>query len=76
MDHFGPTKISIYLKRYHDVEISTSAVWRILTRLCLNRCSRGIFARLQEHNPPIRHHSLHEGDPADVCARRKGISTD
>jgi transposase len=28
--HFGPAKISMYLKRYHDIEISTSGVWRIL----------------------------------------------
>ena len=35
--HFGPMKIMMYLKRYHDVEISTSGVWRILKRLGLNR---------------------------------------
>jgi transposase InsO family protein len=35
--HFGPGKISMYLKRYHDVEISHSGVWRILKRLELNR---------------------------------------
>jgi transposase InsO family protein len=35
--HFGPGKISMYLKRYHDVEISQSGVWRILKRLELNR---------------------------------------
>jgi transposase InsO family protein len=35
--HFGPAKISMYLKRYHDVEISNSGVWRILKRLDLNR---------------------------------------
>ena len=33
--HFGPTKISMYLKRYHDVAISPSGVWRILKRLGL-----------------------------------------
>jgi hypothetical protein len=31
--HFGPGKISMYLRRYHDVEISKSGVWRILHRL-------------------------------------------
>jgi hypothetical protein len=31
--HFGPLKISMYLKRYHDVEISQSGVWQILKRL-------------------------------------------
>jgi transposase InsO family protein len=35
--HFGPTKIARYLKRYHDVQISDSGVWRILKRLGLNR---------------------------------------
>ncbi|HUQ63372.1 MAG TPA: IS481 family transposase [Acidimicrobiales bacterium] len=35
--HFGPAKIAMYLKRYHDVAISPSGVWRILKRLELNR---------------------------------------
>ena len=35
--HFGPTRIAMYLKRYHDVEISPSGVWRILHRLGLGR---------------------------------------
>ncbi len=35
--HFGPQKISMYLKRYHDITISNSGVWRILKRLDLNR---------------------------------------
>jgi transposase InsO family protein len=35
--HFGPRKISMYLKRYHDVEVSTSGVWLILKRLDMNR---------------------------------------
>jgi transposase InsO family protein len=35
--HFGPAKIAMYLKRYHDVEVSQSGVWRILKRLELNR---------------------------------------
>ena|SRR5271166_2154702 len=35
--HFGPGKIAMYLKRYHDVEVSQSGVWRILKRLDLNR---------------------------------------
>jgi len=36
-DHFGPTKIATYLKRYHDIQISHSGVWRVLKRLELNR---------------------------------------
>jgi transposase len=35
--HFGPAKIQMYLKRYHDVEISVSGVWRILRKLNLSR---------------------------------------
>ena len=35
--HFGPAKIAMYLKRYHDIEISSSGVWRILKRLDMNR---------------------------------------
>ena len=35
--HFGPLKISMYLARYHDIQIGHSAVWRVLKRLDLNR---------------------------------------
>ena len=35
--HFGPSKIAMYLKRYHDVKISHSGVWRILKRLDMSR---------------------------------------
>jgi transposase len=35
--HFGPAKTCMYLKRYHDVEISRSGVWRILKKLNMNR---------------------------------------
>ena len=35
--HFGPHKISMYLKRYHDVAVSPSGVWRILKRLEMSR---------------------------------------
>jgi transposase InsO family protein len=35
--HFGPHKISMYLKRYHDVQVSPSGVWRILKRLDMSR---------------------------------------
>jgi hypothetical protein len=34
---FGPHKISMYLKRYHDIQISSSGVWRILKRLDMSR---------------------------------------
>jgi transposase InsO family protein len=35
--HFGPHKIAMYLKRYHDVVISPSGIWRILKRLDMSR---------------------------------------
>ena len=35
--HFGPHKIAMYLKRYHDIEISPSGIWRILRRLDMSR---------------------------------------
>ena len=36
--HFGPRKISMYLKRYHDVDDQPApGVWRILKRLDMNR---------------------------------------
>jgi transposase InsO family protein len=35
--HFGPYKIAMYLRRYHEIEVSTSGVWRILKRLAVSR---------------------------------------
>jgi hypothetical protein len=35
--HFGPEKIAMHLKRYHDITISKSGVWRILKRLDMGR---------------------------------------
>lgn len=35
--HLGPHKIAMYLKRYHDVTISPSWVWRILNKLGMSR---------------------------------------
>ncbi len=35
--HFGPLKIAMYLKRYHDLSLSQSGIWRILRRLGLGR---------------------------------------
>jgi transposase len=35
--HFGPQKIAMYLKRYHDITISPSGVWRILNKVGMNR---------------------------------------
>ena len=46
--HFGPAKIAMYLARYHDVTINVSGVWRILTRLGLNRLPAS--QRYQRHD--------------------------
>jgi transposase InsO family protein len=35
--HFGPLKIAMYLKRYHDLALSQSGIWRVLRRLGLGR---------------------------------------
>src|SRR5260370_12546441 len=35
--HFGPFKIAMYLKRYHDISVTQYGVWRILRRLDLSR---------------------------------------
>src|SRR6185295_10174069 len=60
--HFGPLKIRMYLKRYHDVDISASGVWRILKRLNMNRLPAsqrykrhtGRWKRYEKQRP--RHH--------------------
>ena len=53
--HFGPLKISMYLQRYHDVEISQSGVWRILKRLDMNRLPSS-----QRHKPLERRWKRYE----------------
>ncbi|MFN4227356.1 MAG: helix-turn-helix domain-containing protein, partial [Candidatus Ratteibacteria bacterium] len=35
--HFGPTRIKMYLERYHNIHINNSTVWKILKRLNMNR---------------------------------------
>ena len=35
--HFGHNKIRMYLKRYHDIDMSSSGIWRILKKLEMNR---------------------------------------
>lgn len=53
--HFGPHKISMYLKRYHGIEISPSGVWRILKRLGMNRLPTS-----QRHKPHARRWKRYE----------------
>jgi transposase len=47
-DHVGPARIAMYLRRYHDIQVSSSGVWRILERLELNRL------------PPSQRHKRHD----------------
>src|SRR5688500_11490882 len=44
--HFGPARISAYLKRFHEIEIAGSSVHRILTRHGINRLPAN-----QKHQP-------------------------
>jgi transposase len=61
--HFGPAKISMYLKRYHDVAISVSGVWRILKRLGMNRLPASqryqrIERRWKRYEKPLPGHQV------------------
>jgi len=44
--HFGPAKIQMYLKRYHDINISSTCIWKILKKLEMNRLPAN-----QRHKP-------------------------
>ncbi|MFJ8140838.1 helix-turn-helix domain-containing protein [Streptomyces sp. NPDC096013] len=46
--HFGPEKIAMYLKRYHNLTINKSGVRRILNRLDMGR-----LPALQAARPPM-----------------------
>ncbi|MCU1557829.1 MAG: transposase [Microbacteriaceae bacterium] len=35
--HFGPQKIAMYVKPYHDLTISPSGIWRILNKVGMGR---------------------------------------
>lgn len=35
--HFGPTRIKMYLERYHGIIINSATIWKILKRLNMNR---------------------------------------
>jgi transposase InsO family protein len=61
--HFGPAKISMYLKRYHDIQISHSGVWRVLKRLDLNRLPasqryKRHHRRWQRYEKPLPGHQV------------------
>jgi hypothetical protein len=52
--HFGPHKISMYLKRYHDVTISPSGVWQIPNKLNMSRLPRS--RRCKRHTNRWKHY--------------------
>ncbi|MCM8804087.1 MAG: helix-turn-helix domain-containing protein [Candidatus Omnitrophica bacterium] len=35
--HFGPTRIKMYLERYHGIIINSATIWKMLKRLNMNR---------------------------------------
>jgi transposase len=43
--HFGPQRITWYLARYHDIRISTAAVYLVLKRNGMNRLPRNMRRR-------------------------------
>ena len=61
--HFGPQKISMYLKRYHDVDISVSGVWRILKRLDMNRLPSS--KRFQRHERRWKRYEKQQALPVE-----------
>ena len=45
--HFGPHKIAMYLKRYHDIQFSPSGIWRMPSSRWISRM--GLYP---SHNRP------------------------
>lgn len=76
--HFGPLKIAMYLKRYHDLSVSQSGVWRILRPWISADCrphnatsairSAGSVTRSSDRATPFRSTSS-SSSPSVVCAR-------
>jgi transposase InsO family protein len=61
--HFGPSKISMYLKRYHGITIGQSGVWRILKRLDMNllpasQRHKRYDRRWQRYEKPLPGHAV------------------
>lgn len=61
--HYGPLKIAMYLRRYHDITISDSGVWKILKRLGVNRLPasqrhRRHDRRWKRYEKPLPGHQL------------------
>ena len=43
--HFGPERITLYLKRYHEIDVSESSVYRVLVRNGISRLPRNTKRR-------------------------------
>lgn len=61
--HFGPTRIRMYLERYHAITLSQGAAWRILkragvSRLPSNMRHRRRQERFQRYEKPLPGHQL------------------
>jgi transposase InsO family protein len=61
--HFGPWKIQMYLRRYHDIMVSTTGVYRILKRLHMNRLpnhegQKRCKERFRRYEKPVPGHRI------------------
>jgi len=61
--HFGPTKIQMYLERYHDIKITAAGVYVILKRLGMNRLPqnqryKSWKKRYKKYEKPLPGHSI------------------
>ncbi len=74
---FGPARIAMYVKHYHDVEISSSGVWRVghwlgLGRLQANQCYERRIPRPKRYEKQRSGHRVQ----IDVKLRRPGSRRD
>jgi len=61
--YFGPTKIHMYLARYHDIQISSACIWKILKTACMNRLPanqryRPHKERFKRYEKPLPGHNI------------------
>lgn len=76
--HLRPHKIAMYLKRYHDIQISPSGVWRILKRLDMSRLpSSQRYRRHQDrwkrYEKPLPGHRVQQVCSAVRSAKRPDV---
>ncbi len=61
--HFGPSKIQMYLTRYHGLHLSKASIWRVLQRAGVNRLPTSMRYRRRElrykrYEKPLPGHQL------------------